>query len=1149
MLRRAKRAVRDARVTAKARATIETRDEAYARVPLRIDLDDARDDDDDGDGALDDRASPRVVAHYGFDATTSAVSYARDQHALFAASEHGVKAFGARGLECLYATTRGGSSEATRAAYVGPSRVYRCGRDGDVEVWDGRERRSLASENLEVGDDDDEPSCASEAMRGTNFFVTGTANGDVCVHALGVNARGETTLARRGYRVSASRALSRVLPTRNAVAAVRARPGRDERAMLLIAWSNGALALWHLHEQRSVAVTSPRDEAVGEEATDASLTCAEWLDADCVVAGYSDGRVRVWKVRAGTVMTEEIVEKQCIVPHVLINPSYKGALTPIRALKTYVSEDDDAARDVATWFACVGGEPIACPDPVICLRATRCDGEFRIESAGAIALPWFGPVLDATLVPYRDTVESICVLSEGSQLHLHDVRYGVSSNDIARPQEVMVMRPTLSKTCAPSICAASRDVARAFEQNAKRVAVPENEVDASFAWKGSKWPISGGCDVVDDTASPSSALRARIVVGAFGRDGSGVKIYIDRDGRLVSGGQIATNGDSITKLHVDAGGALLIVGRASGHLEIYALREYPADGAEATSRARTHVRNLNKSDAENIDEERALLAGESRDFVDTDSAAACMTSVYTLIGTFSSAGKAISCVRTNAAATLLAVGDVAGCVSLLNLQRGTKMWTASLPTSAEEKPSAVADFDFGLPLPDAPEECVLAVLESNCSVRFHALSTGSQIGKTMTPKSSAEGVALAISLLRLDGTASDIIPPAPVAKSWFTPPTSFAYQFLASEWTVDDESASDDEDKVLSTDEEDRVDSDDVIKGNPKLTAIVVTVAKDAMRAYHAVGCSRGERFTLRKEHLDEPLIGAFAVRDDGSENEYAFGHGRKCSHIVALTEFGRMVTYASPSLQMRGVFGPVPALSNANASCCSRGGAVVVVADDGLSIARLETFGNSFPAQGCIIDLEVESAAEAARAARHAIEEDDPELAQQTKSPRREVSSASTTPVKTKALTMSEALRHRAKAAFEKLEEKFAQSPRDSSSPATRKMYTTTDLAVLFADARIEDPAPVGIEKTTESTERDELFATSSSTPAIAPARRSASSVRAKYGREVTSQMNETKDMLVERGEKLSRLQDKSASLENDAADFAALAREIRKQSERRWF
>ena len=107
--------MKDARVTAKARATVETRDEAYARVPLRIDLDGARAIDDDANARDEDaRASPRLVAHYGFDATTSAVSYARDQHALFAASEHGVKAFGARGTECLFASASGGASEAVR---------------------------------------------------------------------------------------------------------------------------------------------------------------------------------------------------------------------------------------------------------------------------------------------------------------------------------------------------------------------------------------------------------------------------------------------------------------------------------------------------------------------------------------------------------------------------------------------------------------------------------------------------------------------------------------------------------------------------------------------------------------------------------------------------------------------------------------------------------------------------------------------------------------------------------------------------------------------------------------------------------------------------------------------------------------------------
>ena len=263
MLRRAKRAVKDARVTAKARATVETRDEAYARVPLRIDLDGARASDDDERRARRGRASVaalggalRIRRHdvrgVVREGPTRAVRGERTRREGVRRARDGVLVRVAR---------REGRRRRCEREYVAPSRVYRCGRDGDVEVWDGRERRSLASENLDAGDD--EPSCASEAMRGTNFFVTGTVRGDVCVHALGVNARGETTVARRrGYRVSASRALSRVLPTRNAVAAVRARPGRDERAMMLIAWSDGALALWHLHEQRSVAVTSPRGDAV-----------------------------------------------------------------------------------------------------------------------------------------------------------------------------------------------------------------------------------------------------------------------------------------------------------------------------------------------------------------------------------------------------------------------------------------------------------------------------------------------------------------------------------------------------------------------------------------------------------------------------------------------------------------------------------------------------------------------------------------------------------------------------------------------------------------------------------------------------------------------------------------------------------------------
>ena len=47
---------------------------------------------------------------------------------------------------------------------------------------------------------------------------------------------------------------------------------------------------------------------------------------------------------------------------------------------------------------------------------------------------------------------------------------------------------------------------------------------------------------------------------------------------------------------------------------------------------------------------------------------------------------------------------------------------------------------------------------------------------------------------------------------------------------------------------------------------------------------------------------------------------------------------------------------------------------------------------------------------------------------------------------------------------------------------------------------------------------------------------------------MLETRDKLVERGETLSRIQDKSATLERDAASFADMCAEIRKKSERSW-
>lgn len=241
----------------------------------------------------------------------------------------------------------------------------------------------------------------------------------------------------------------------------------------------------------------------------------------------------------------------------------------------------------------------------------------------------------------------------------------------------------------------------------------------------------------------------------------------------------------------------------------------------------------------------------------------------------------------------------------------------------------------------------------------------------------------------------------------------------------------------------------------------------------------------------------------------------------------------------------------------------MIVIGDDGLSVSRFETFVGPTPAEGLIIDVDVERAAEAARVARRAMEENDPQLAMGT-SPKRDPPSrdaTAATPPPSKPLTMGEALRQRAKTAIEKLEKYTAVSPSQSDERSTPRAsaYTTTDLALLFADARIEEPGamqtpPVAPRPQNDADhhrrEREELFASAK----VTPTRADAAAVREKYGRPaatasaVSSQMRDTQDALERRGEKLASMADKSAALEADAANFADLARELRKKSERRW-
>ena len=284
---------------------------------------------------------------------------------------------------------------------------------------------------------------------------------------------------------------------------------------------------------------------------------------------------------------------------------------------------------------------------------------------------------------------------------------------------------------------------------------------------------------------------------------------------------------------------------------------------------------------------------------------------------------------------LLAVGDAAGNASLLHLQRGVKAWTAAAPET-DRGVAGVADVAFGLPLPDFPAKTCSPCSNPTPTFDF----TRSRRGRARNDDGSqTPSEAFSISLHRLSGAPADVVPPRASAESWFAPPASFAYKFLASEFEVDDELDVDAEDAILSTDEEEpEPDSaDDGRRGDPKFTAIVVTVTEDALRAYHAVGCSRGERFTSQ-DASRRRTASRRVRRARGRRRRGVRTRSRDVAHRRRPRR-DSVVTYAVPSLREIGAFGPVPAASNADVAGGSRGGCVVVLANDGHSLARFETF------------------------------------------------------------------------------------------------------------------------------------------------------------------------------------------------------------------
>jgi len=187
-----------------------------------------------------------------------------------------------------------------------------------------------------------------------------------------------------------------------------------------------------------------------------------------------------------------------------------GAMAPFRS---------GGGGGVAGVIAVVGGEGVAQPDParLIALAVDPITGQYGLGLCAAApdreaaALPWFGPVCAVALAPppgRPETAAAAVVLSEGGQIHVHDIRAlfapapaavppplddaaagsevveeegwedgGIGQLPPAAPAaaaavaplpvaEVLAPLPPLDTSCAPAVAAARADLAFDFDSGA-----------------------------------------------------------------------------------------------------------------------------------------------------------------------------------------------------------------------------------------------------------------------------------------------------------------------------------------------------------------------------------------------------------------------------------------------------------------------------------------------------------------------------------------------------------------------------------------------------------------------------------------------------------------------------------------------------------
>ena len=1092
----------------------------------------------------------KLRCHVGFPEDVDSVAYQSTRKLLAVGTRHGrVKVIGSDGVECLLSVSSMDLQDVSESETVflgfvknsacGILHVSRCGLVQLFSLEDG-----ARVDAVRVG------GCVRDVavVPGGPYMLVGFDNGDCRIIQIGSSGRAECN-STQSIVVKPYRIFAEDLEVKGDLVCMESIMVADGRPCVLFVYSCSGAVVYDVRAEKVLAGTRDGGEKVP--------TCACWVgDAgNCFAIGYEDGSITMWGVPASTlkVHPSKVVRREdavTILDLCVSAGSSRHVRSPIQSV-TFVQ------GGVGTPYSndcllVLGGQDVGEPNM---LSLVSLEPQERDDDV--IMIPWFGEIISHTLMSSPDG-DRVMILTQGGQLVVHNIATW-------EPLPVSLKFQELSPISSTSFMASIGHV-DSHSPCLKNVRY--------LSWKhveDSKWPFNGGIPPKNYFISESEYMQSDEKAGQkFVTHPSGMVLMGHRDGRL----RVWDATSEVPKHLTTVPSSLEIISGEGRIMPVTCFDACPISGVLAVGHVGGVVRVYQFSTSPQS--VRKVFLGDSMPYDSQSDQAPGWQ--YILHYSYHRENISSVCLATREG--LLAVGDESGCVTVVNLNAPERMTEYRMPTAIHSLKISIGTDSVGSPKNVVSGmHCIVVCLGRDGSMNFIDSRTGKPaLSKPLKPKNTTSPLCMVL----LDSQGSALAPLSGALElAWadnnaISRPRTFgmtkvaamsqgrqlgatASDFDAAEAIREDEAMmsgrySDFDDINTDADlwstaptmdvcQEDTYPNDSFyssyLKKNAKESCdMIVLASSDCLRLYSVDNMVKGERASEKKVKLEEAAIFC--------------GYFHSVSGSGIITVSSSVSCYSLPGLEK---------LGETDENCFflePQGLKPWAVSTDGQLLVTSRTNElmrfSSLVRSPCPIGP------------RSLVPKDAP-LPRSGSSHRDNVGSSSRNnnlaiqgitnilgTVKVAATAASGAM-------ISEIEKISGQKDLPTLGEVFQKEVSALDEEIAYISDEEEDHSPSRLTPVPQTTvqRRSELLGprpkSGMKSRSGKPVKRTASAVKREYGatskaNDVRSIMENNRNMLAERGIKLSNLEQKSEALQNDAEDFASMAQELEKAfAERKWY